>query len=201
MISLKDARIGFALTGSFCTLDTAFAQMKRLVDMGAEVYPIASHNASGIDTRFGKAEDFLAVAEDISGKPVIDTIDKAEPFGPGKILDILLIAPCTGNTVAKLANAVTDTPVLMAAKAHMRNNGKLVLAIATNDGLGLNARNIGTLLASKNIYLVPFGQDGPDNKEKSLQSRFSLIPDTIAMALESRQLQPLILGPGECLQE
>lgn len=199
-MSLTGKSIGFAYTGSFCTLDIAFDQMKRLVAMSADVYPIASFNASNIDTRFGSAADFMAKAEDICGKPVISSINKAEPIGPKKLLDVVIIAPCTGNTIAKLANAITDTPVLMAAKAHMRNGRAVVLAIATNDGLGFNARNIGQLLANRNIYFVPYGQDGPDNKEKSLQAKFGLIPDTIEKALEGRQLQPMILGAMECLE-
>ena len=200
-MSLKDVKVGFALTGSFCTLDIVFKQMRRLVDMGAEVYPITSYNVINNDTRFGKAEDFLARAEEICGRPVMKSKEAAEPIGPKKRLDVVVIAPCTGNTLAKLANAVTDTPALMAAKAHMRNNGKVVLAMATNDGLGLNAQTIGKLMAVKNTYFVRFGQDGPESKEKSFQSRFALIPETIEAALQRRQLQPALLGAKECLTD
>ena len=200
-MSLEGKKIGFIMTGSFCTFETAFAQMSRLKELGAQVTPIVSYHVANIDSRFGEAEAFIKRAEQICGVPVLDSIPKAEPIGPQKLLDAVLIAPCTGNTLAKLANAITDTPSLMAAKAHMRNGGPLVLAIATNDALGANAKNIGMLLNAKNVFFVPFGQDGPDTKSNSMQARFALVPDTIEAALNGQQLQPVVLGAGECLAE
>lgn len=200
-MSLEGKHIGFVLTGSFCTFELAFAQMQRLAELGAEVMPIASYNAVNTDSRFGKGDEFIRKAEEICGAPVVDSIPKAEPIGPQKLLDAVLIAPCTGNTLAKLANAVTDTPALMAAKAHMRNGGPLVLAIASNDALAGNAKNIGMLLNAKNVYFVPFGQDGPGIKDNSLQSKFSLVPEAIEAALEGKQLQPLLLGAMQCLDD
>ena len=161
----------------------------------ARVVPIVSECVAETDTRFGKAQDFRREMEDISGKPLIDSLTAAEPIGPRKLLDALVICPCTGNTLGKLANGVTDSTVALAAKAHLRNARPLILAVSTNDALAGAAKNIGVLLDKKNTYFVPFRQDDPMGKPTSLVADFSLVPDTVAAALEGRQLQPLVLGP------
>lgn len=186
-------KIGFAMTGSHCMLHEVIKIMKRLVDEGADVTPILSYSVESMDTRFGKAEDWQKQFREITNKESIHTIPDAEPIGPQKMFDCLIIAPCTGNTLAKLANGITDTPALMASKSHLRNQRPLVLAISTNDGLGLNARNIGTLLITKNIYLVPFGQDNPQVKANSLVAHMDKIPETILMACSGKQIQPVLL--------
>lgn len=186
-------KIGFAVTGSHCTLHEITQVLQNIVDEGADVTPIISYSIENTDTRFGKAEDWKRKLEEITGKELIRSIQAAEPIGPQKKMDCLVIAPCTGNTLAKLANGITDTPVLMAAKAHLRNLKPLVLAIATNDGLGMNARNIGSLLITKNVFLVPFGQDSPATKANSLVAHMDKIPDTIQMACEGKQIQPLLV--------
>lgn len=190
---LKDVRIGFALTGSHCTLGEVVGEVRRLISEGAEVTPVVSPSVDTTDTRFGTAEYWKNLLEEITGRKVINTIPGAEPIGPQKLLDALIIAPCTGNTMAKLANAITDTPVLMAAKATLRNQRPVILAIATNDGLGLNAKNLGILLNTKNVYFVPFGQDNPGQKPNSLVARMDLILETTIAALAGRQLQPLLV--------
>lgn len=191
---MKEPRtIGFGITGSFCTFSKVIPQMKLLVEEGYLVIPILSENASSTDTRFGEAADHLARMEQITGHPPILTIPDAEPIGPQKRLDLLLIAPCTGNTIAKLANGIADTTVTLAAKSHLRNNRPLVLAVSTNDGLGANAKNIGTLLARKHIYMVPFGQDDHLEKENSLVADFELIPRTVSAALRKKQIQPILI--------
>lgn len=184
--------IGVALTGSFCTFKKVFEQIELLVKEGADVYTIFSTASQTFDTRFGEANYFLNYAKELTGHDPILTIPEAEPIGPKAYLDILIIAPCTGNTTAKLANGITDTPVLMAAKAHIRNEKPLVLAIATNDGLGFNMKNIGLLLNSKNIYFVPLGQDDYVKKPNSLVAHMELIPDTLTLALNKKQLQPVL---------
>ncbi|SHI55567.1 dipicolinate synthase subunit B [Desulfosporosinus lacus] len=186
-------RIGFAITGSHCTIHEVTQVMKRLVDEGAEVTPIISYSVDSMNTRFGKAEDWKHQFQEITHKELIYTIPDAEPIGPKKMFDCVVIAPCTGNTLAKLANGIIDSPVLMAAKSHLRNQRPLVLAISSNDGLGLNARNIGTLLITKNIYLVPFGQDNPEVKANSLVAHMDKIPDTILMACAGKQIQPVLV--------
>ncbi|MDR3289279.1 MAG: dipicolinate synthase subunit B [Peptococcaceae bacterium] len=192
-MKLDGLRIGFAITGSHCTLREITVVMKHLSEQGAEVTPILSYAVERTDTRFGKAAAWQQGFYEISQKEPIRTIPEAEAIGPQKLLDCLLIAPCTGNTLAKLANGITDTPVLMAAKAHLRNLRPLVIAVSTNDGLGLNARNIGTLLGSKNIFFVPFGQDSPSSKANSLVAHMGKIPETILMACQGIQLQPLLV--------
>ena len=162
-----------------------------------QVVPIVSETVAATDTRFGNAHDFMREMERICGRRVVDSIAKAEPIGPRHLLDVLVICPCTGNTLAKLANGVTDTTVTMAAKAHLRNGGPVVLCPATNDGLAASARNIGVLLDKKNVYFVPFRQDDPAKKPTSLVADFSLVPAAIDAALEGRQLQPVLLGPQE----
>ncbi|GIP36868.1 dipicolinate synthase subunit B [Paenibacillus sp. J31TS4] len=185
--------VGFALTGSHCTFAEVMPQIERFVKEGARVIPIASHTLMTTDTRFGTSEQWQKQLKDITGNDIISTIVDAEPLGPSKLLDVLVIAPCTGNTTSKLANAITESPVLMAAKAQMRNQRPLVIAISTNDGLGLNAANIAKLLITKNIYFVPFGQDAPSSKANSLVARMDLIPETCEEALSGRQLQPMLI--------
>jgi dipicolinate synthase subunit B len=193
MSKLQGKTIGFGLTGSHCTFDETMPQIKRLVDAGARVVPIVTHTIMTTDTRFGTSESWQKQLVEITGERLITTIPEAEPLGPSKLFDVMVIAPCTGNTTSRLANAITDSPVLMAAKATMRNLRPVVLAISTNDGLGLNAANIAKLLAAKNIYFVPFGQDAPDKKPNSLVARMDLIQETCEAALEGRQLQPLLI--------
>jgi dipicolinate synthase subunit B len=195
-MTLNHKKVGFAFTGSFCTYDRVFPELERLIQNEADVYTIFSKNSSTINSRFGKAADFLARAGQLTGRPPVITIEEAEKFGPGNILEILVIAPCTGNTLAKLANGITDSPVLMAAKGHLRNNKPVVLAPSTNDALGSNLKNIGVLIAMKNIFFVPFGQDNYKAKPFSMSARFDLILPAISEALNGRQLQPVILGPG-----
>lgn len=191
-MSLKGKRIGVALTGSFCTYEKVFRELKKLTEEGAFVQTIFSDAAGRIDSRFGKAEDFLKKAEEITGNKPILTISEAEPIGPGSLLDILVLFPCTGNTIAKLANGITDTPVLMAAKAHLRNNKPLLIAVSTNDALGMNMKNIGLLLNAKNIYFIPFGQDNPEKKPNSMIAHTELLIPSLETALEGRQYQPII---------
>lgn len=191
-MDIKGKKIGIAVTGSFCTIGEAMTEFERLAFLGADITPIVSFNVATIDTRFGRAEDIRRRLEMISGKNCIDSIAGAEPIGPGRLLDLLLVAPCTGNTLGKIANGITDTPVTMAVKAHLRNQMPVVLAIATNDGLSGNARNIGSLLNTKNIYFVPFGQDDPVKKPASLVAKFRMIVPTIELALEGRQIEPIL---------
>lgn len=185
--------VGYALTGSHCTLEEVMPQVKRFVEAGARVIPIASHSVMTTDTRFGASDHWQKQLKEITGNDIISTIVDAEPLGPSKLLDVMVIAPCTGNTTSKLANALTESPVLMAAKAQMRNQRPLVLAISTNDGLGLNAANIAKLLVAKNIYFVPFGQDNPQQKPNSLVARMDLVPEACYAALEGKQLQPVLI--------
>ncbi|SFJ23703.1 dipicolinate synthase subunit B [Thermoflavimicrobium dichotomicum] len=192
-MNFHNATIGFALTGSHCTHDEVLPQMKRLVELDAQVIPIISHTVATVDSRFGKASDWIKQIEEITGRKPLMSIPETEPFGPKKMLDCLVIAPCTGNSLARLANALTDGPVLMAAKAQMRNHRPVVLAISSNDALGLNAANLAKLLAAKDIYFVPFGQDNPEGKPKSMVARMELIPETCLAAMNGRQLQPLIV--------
>ena len=186
-------KIGFGITGSHCTLNEITQVMKHLIDGGAEVTPIISYSVESMDTRFGQADQWKNEFREITGKELIYTITDAEPVGPRKLFDCMVIAPCTGNTLAKLANGITDTPVLMATKAHLRNGRPVVVAISTNDGLGLNARNIGTLLNTKNIYFVPFGQDNPELKANSLVAHMTKLPETILEATKGKQIQPILL--------
>lgn len=192
-MSLKNIKIGFALTGSFCTFEKTLEQMQNLVNVGAEVIPIMSYNSYTLDTKFGKASDYIDRIKQITGKEIIHTIQSAEPIGPKKITDIMLICPCSGNTIAKLANGITDTPVVMATKSHLRNQKPVVIAISTNDALSGSAENIGKLLNRRNYYFVPFRQDNPITKPTSLVFDSKLIIDTLQKALEGEQIQPIIL--------
>lgn len=191
---LEGVRVGFAITGSFCTFTKIIPQIEILVKEGADVLPIISESVDKFDTRFGTAEDLKNNLTLITGKKPINTIVEAEPIGPKGLLDILVIAPCTGNTIAKIANAVTDGPVTMACKAHLRNMRPVVVAVSTNDGLSANAKNIGTLLNMKNIYMVPFGQDDPIKKCTSLVADFDQILFAVQSALQSIQMQPVLIG-------
>lgn len=188
-------RLGFAFTGSYCTFSRIFPILEEMANK-AEITPVFSNNSAETDSRFGLSADFIKRAEKICGKKAITTIAEAEPIGPKKMLDALVIAPCTGNTTAKLANGIADTTVTLAAKSQLRNNRPVVIAVSTNDGLGANAVNIGRLMARKNVYLVPFGQDDFAEKENSVVADFKRIPETVAAALEKRQLQPILVTLG-----
>lgn len=192
--SLQGKRIAFALTGSFCTLASAVQAMQALRAAGAELLPVLSFHVRDIDSRFGTAAFWRERIMEAAGhERVIDTIEAAEPIGPQKMADLLVIAPLTGNSTAKLALGITDTPVLMAAKSHLRNQRPVVLAVSSNDGLSGSAKNIGLLLNTRNIYFVPFGQDDPQRKPNSLVADMSKLPETVAAALAGKQLQPLLL--------
>ena len=193
---MTGVKVGFALCGSYCTFEKVFHEMARLKAGGAEVQPIFSENVYSTDTRFGSAREFIWAAEDICGKPIWHTMTQTEPIGPRGLLDVLVVAPCTGNTLGKLASGVTDTCVTMACKAHLRNNRPLVLAVSTNDGLAAAARNIGELLARKNIYFVPFGQDDALHKPASLVADMRLILPAAEESLCGRQVQPLLVPSG-----
>ena len=184
--------LGFAFCGSFCTFKKVLIEAEKIAKH-ANIIPIFSQISASCDTRFGDAESFIERITKITGNNVISTITDAEPIGPKKLLDALVIAPCTGNTAAKLANGIADTPVTLAAKSQLRNNRPVVLAISTNDGLGANAVNIGKLLARKNIYMVPFGQDDCIGKENSLVADFEKIMPTVESAIAGKQLQPILL--------
>ncbi|MBO5702450.1 MAG: dipicolinate synthase subunit B [Clostridia bacterium] len=186
-------KIGFAMCGSFCTFSSAFEQMTLLRDAGHEIVPIMSFNASKIDTRFGKASDHVVRAEAISDRRLINTIEDAEPLGPSEKLDLLIICPCTGNTLAKLSAGITDTPVTMAAKAHLRGDGPLLIALATNDGLSANLSNINALSKRKSVYFLPMKQDDPVKKPHSLVADFERMPEAVAATLRREQLRPLFL--------
>lgn len=185
-------RLGFAMCGSFCTFKLVLEELERLAK-DYDITPIMSQGAAFTDTRFGKAEDFRRRVAEICGREPITTIADAEPIGPRALLDVLVIEPCTGNTLGKLANGITDTPVTMAAKAHLRNGRPLVLAVSTNDALGASARNIGTLMNANNIFFVPMRQDSPRGKPASVVADFSETAAAIKSALEGRQTQPLLL--------
>lgn len=187
--------IGFAICGSFCTFKTVFSEIERLKKLDYNIIPIMSENSYTLDTRFGDAVYWRARFKEITGNDIIHTITKAEPIGPQKLLDALIIAPCTGNTLAKLACGVTDTSVTLAAKAHLRNARPLIIAPSTNDALANAAKNIGALLNYKNVYFVPYRQDSYAGKPNSMVADFSLIPDTLDSALKGTQIQPLILQP------
>lgn len=190
-----DKSIGIGFTGSFCTYEKIFHALEELKKTGAKLLPVFSLNASTLDSRFGSSASFLARAQELTGHAPITTIPAAEPIGPKGLVDILVIAPCTGNTLSKLANGISDTPVLMAAKSHLRNNRPLVISLSTNDALGMNLKNIGILLNTKNIYFVPFGQDDYQAKPNSMTAFTELLPETIDDALKGRQIQPVIRSP------
>jgi dipicolinate synthase subunit B len=192
-MQLAGKTIGFAITGSHCTYDEVRPVMKQLVEIGVNVIPILSHTVVSTSTRFAEADVWMKEIEQMCGHKPITSIVEAEPLGPSKKLDAVVIAPCTGNTISRLANAMTDSPVLMAAKATFRNDRPVVLAISTNDGLGLNMVNIGRLMATKNVFMVPFGQDDPEKKMNSLVARMEMIIPTLELALEKKQIQPVLI--------
>lgn len=192
--ALRGKRIAFALTGSYCTLERAVTAMAALRAAGAEILPVISFNVRDHDSRFGTAASWRArILETAGSATMIDTIAAAEPIGPKQLADVMVIAPLSGNSAAKLANSIIDTPVLMAAKSHLRNLRPLVLAISSNDGLAGSAKNIGMLLNMKHIYFVPFGQDDPQRKPNSLVADMAQLPQAVAAALAGRQVQPLLL--------
>ena len=190
---MSTKKLGFALCGSFCTLERTLQTMEELAAQGWAIQPIMSPITYRTDTRFGTAEQWRIRVESLCGRPIWHTIPQVEPIGPRALLGLLLVAPCTGNTLGKLACGITDTPVTMAVKAHLRNLRPVVLAVSTNDGLGASARNIGTLLNCRNFYFVPFAQDDPLHKEASLVADLSRTQETLLAALQGRQLQPLLL--------
>ena len=192
-MELSECTVGIAITGSFCTFDKVLKEIEILKEKGANLIPIFSDHAAGMDNRFWKAAEYRERIETVTGNKGIYTIQEAEPIGPKAYLDVLLIAPCTGNTLAKLCNGITDTAVLMAAKAHLRNGKPLVISVSTNDALGINFKNIGALMAMKNIYFVPFGQDDHVKKPNSMIAKVDLIEDTLMAAMEGRQIQPVIV--------
>ncbi len=192
MTEKSPLRIGFAMCGSYCTYDKAIAALEKLHEKYPDVQPIMSERARNTDTRFGAADDFAARVEAICGKKIIATIPDAEPIGPKKLFDILVIAPCTGNTLAKIAAAVTDSAVTMACKAHMRNGRPVLIAVSTNDALSGSAKAIGELLARKNVFFVPFYQDDPFGKPTSLAADYGRLEDALEAALRFEQLQPVI---------
>jgi len=193
-MNLSGKRIGFGLTGSHHTYKDVFVQMEKLMEQGAEVIPIVSYTVMSMDTKHGRAADHLRRLEEITGKKVIQSIPEAEPLGPKKPLDAMVIAPLTGNSLSKMANALTDNPVLMAAKSTIRNQHPVILGVTTNDALGLNGENLMRLLNSKYIYFIPFGQDSPYKKPNSLAANLDYTIDTIQSAMERKQLQPVIIS-------
>lgn len=192
-MSLKGKKIGFGLTGSHCTYDAVFPEIEKLVNAGAEVLPVVTFTVKNTETRFGKGEDWVQRIEELTGNKVIDSIVKAEPLGPKIPLDCMVIAPLTGNSMSKFANAMTDSPVLMVAKATLRNQNPVVLGISTNDALGLNGVNLMRLMATKNIYMIPFGQDDPVKKPNSMVARMGMLSETIIEAMNGNQLQPVLV--------
>lgn len=192
-MNLEGKKVGFVMTGSFCTFKKTIPQILKIKQKGGKIVPIMSNNAYKLDTKFGKAKDFIDEIEDITEEKIIHTIIDAEPIGPKKLTDIMIIAPCSGNTIAKLANGITDTVATMAAKSHLRNNNPLVVAISTNDALSGSAENIGKLLNRKNYYFVPFKQDNPITKPRSIVFDPDYIIKTLEFALDREQIQPIML--------
>ena len=190
---MRTERVGFALCGSFCTHAKVLRELEGICGEYEVVVPVVSEICQVTDTRFGTAKSFMKRVEELTGRRAIRSVVEAEPIGPKKLLDVLVIAPCTGNTLGKLAAGITDTAVTMAAKAHLRNDCPVVVAVASNDGLSGAARNLGELLVRKNYFFVPFGQDDPENKPCSLVADFSRIGETVEAALEGRQVLPLLL--------
>ncbi|MBQ8808077.1 MAG: dipicolinate synthase subunit B [Clostridia bacterium] len=192
-MDVKDIRLGFAFTGSFCTMRVVTDTLRAVWEKGYDVFPIMSETAFSTDTRFGKCKDFIDEIEYICKKKIISTVTAAEPIGPKKLIDALVIAPCTGNTLGKIANGIYDGCVPLAAKATLRNNCPVIIAPSTNDGLSTSAKNIGLLLNMKNIYFVPFGQDDPIGKNTSLVAKWDYLVPAVESALEGKQLQPIIM--------
>lgn len=192
-MKLTGKTVGFALTGSYCTLSKVLPELEKLAREDIKLIPIISDKVLNNDTRFGRADDWVEKIMSLTDENMIDSIVKAEPIGPGKLLDLLIVAPCTGNTLAKIASGIIDETVVMAVKAHLRNERPVLLAVATNDGLSFNAGSFSKLLNMENIFFVPFGQDNPVEKPNSLVARMDLIENAAELALESRQIQPAII--------
>lgn len=192
-MNLKGKRIGFGMTGSHCTYDEVLPQIERLVSLGAEVIPVVTYTVQNTDTKFGDGAEWIAKIEQATGRKVIASIVDAEPLGPREPLDCMVIAPLTGNSMSKFANALTDSPVLMAAKATLRNRRPVVIGISTNDALGLNGANLMKLMAAKNIYFIPFGQDDPEKKPTSMVAYMEKLAETVDAAINGYQLQPVII--------
>lgn len=192
-MELVGKKIGYALTGSFCTFRATIQEMEKLVKLGCQVFPIMSFHSYTLDTKFGKAADFIEEIETLTGNKIIHTIPDAEPIGPKKMFDVLIVAPCSGNTIAKLANDIIDTPAAMAVKSHLRNDRPVVIGISTNNGLSGAAENIGKLLNRRNYYFVPFRQDNPITKPRSIVCDFKLIQKTLEYALDGEQIGPILL--------
>lgn len=189
---MKEVQIGIGMCGSFCTYEKIFTCMERMTEEGYSLTGVFSFQSQRINSRFGDAADLMQRAREITGREIITTIEGAEPIGPKKMFDLFLLAPCTGNTLAKLALGITDSPVLMAAKSHLRINRPLLIFLSTNDALSANLKNVGLLMNTKNVYFVPFTQDQPEGKPSSMVSRESLVIPAIEAALEGRQLQPVL---------
>jgi dipicolinate synthase subunit B len=192
-MSLKGVRIGFGLTGSHCTISKVLPEMERLVQEGAEVFPIISSTVADTDTRFGKAKDLETELRSITGKESWGTLVEVEPIGPKNFLDLMIVAPCTGTTLAKLALGLSDSPVSLACKAHLRNDGPVVVGISTNDGLGVSLNHLASLVNRKLFYFVPFGQDNPEGKPHSLVAKMDLLLPTVTAALHASQIQPILI--------
>lgn len=186
-------KVGFALCGSFCTFGKVIPYIEEMKNSGMEIVPVMSFNAYGTDTRFGTAQSFIDRIENICGREIIHTLTGAEPIGPKNLIDALVIAPCTGNTLAKLSTGIADTPVTLAAKSTLRNGNPVIIAVSTNDALSNAAKNIGNLLNYKNIYFVPYGQDDSEKKPTSIVADFSKIKDTFLEAMVGRQIQPILI--------
>lgn len=192
MITIKNISIGFAITGSFCTFEKAVKQIEKFVYEGADVIPIMSFNARMTDTRFGRAEDFAHRIEQITGNKIISTIVEAEPIGPRNLIDLLIVLPCTGNTLAKLANSIYDTPVTLAVKSHLRNQKPVLIGVSSNDSLSASAKNIGALLNFKHYYFIPMRQDDPVKKPFSVVCDFDRTLEAAEYALKGQQIEPII---------
>lgn len=188
---LSGKRVGFAMTGSFCTFERIFPVAERLTALGARLYPILSYNAYQLDTRFFPAETVRKKLEEICGREIWHTLQEVEPIGPMKLLDLLIVAPCTGNTLGKLAAGIVDTPVVMAVKSQLRNSRPVLLAVSTNDGLGASARSLGALTTARCFYFVPYEQDDPNGKPASLVAKMEWIPEAAAAALQAKQFPPI----------
>lgn len=186
-------KLGLCITGSFCSFTNTLKMVDKLISLGYDITPIFSFNVATLDTRFFKQADFERLIVQKTGKTPVKTIPDAEPFGTKNAVDAMLVAPCTGNTLAKLANGITDTPVTLAVKAHLRNNRPVVIAVSSNDSLGANARNLGRLLNTRHYYFVPFGQDAPGDKPNSLVADLTLVPKALEYALAGKQFQPVVL--------
>ena len=191
-MNFKNIKIGYIFTGSFCTFSKSISKMKDLIKLGADIIPIMSFNSYKLNTRFGKAEDFIKDIEIATGNNIIHTIAGAEPIGPKKLTDVMVVCPCTGNTISKLANDIIDTPATMAVKSHLRNNLPVIIAVSTNNALSSNAENIGKLLNRKNYYFVPFKQDNPITKPRSIVADFDMLEKTIESALNNAQISPIL---------